>query len=149
MFVRARDYRGPTPYRDTDGTPLVPIGPTTHTWTAAKGAQCSRTQFPISVAYAITVHKSQGLSLDRVIVGLGVKKDFSRGLSFVAISRARSLLGLAFAGPVTRERLTRTVNSKSRAREAAHAADDRRRALLTLPAPSDDACAYVEETYFV
>ena len=59
-----------------------------------------------------------------------------------------SLLGLAFAGPVTRERLTRTVDSKSRAREAAHAADDRRRALLTLPAPSDDACAYVEETYF-
>jgi ATP-dependent DNA helicase PIF1 len=146
VFVRAPDYRGPTPYHDADGAPLVPIGPTTHTWTAARGVQCSRTQFPLSVAYAITVHKSQGLSLERVVVGLGAK-DFSRGLSFVAISRARSLLGLAFAGPVTLERLTRKVDAKNRAREAAQESDARRRALLTLSAPSDVACAYIEETF--
>jgi ATP-dependent DNA helicase PIF1 len=148
VFVRAKTYRGPTPYVDADGTPLVPIGPTTHTWTG-KGGQCSRTQFPISVAYAITVHKSQGLSLELVVVGLGCRKDFSRGLSFVAISRARSLMGLAFVGPVTRERLTRTIDSKSRAREAAHIADAARRATLALPAPSDHACDHVEELFFL
>jgi len=50
---------------------------------------------PLTAAWAITIHKSQGLTLERAVVDLG-EKDFSPGLSFVAISRLKSLKGLAF-----------------------------------------------------
>ena len=46
------------------------------------------------MAWAITIHKSQGLTLDRVVVELGAN-EFAQGLSFVAISRVKALKGLA------------------------------------------------------
>jgi ATP-dependent DNA helicase PIF1 len=47
------------------------------------------------MAWGITIHKSQGLTLEKVVVELG-EKDFSAGLSFVAISQVKNLQGLAF-----------------------------------------------------
>ena len=52
-----------------------------------------RQQFPISVAYAITIHKSQGLSLTTVMADLG-KTVFECGQVYVALSRCKALLGL-------------------------------------------------------
>ncbi|KAJ3860128.1 hypothetical protein EV359DRAFT_49726, partial [Lentinula novae-zelandiae] len=45
--------------------------------------------------WAITIHKSQRLTLDNATICLGVK-DFASGLSFVAISRVKALKGVAF-----------------------------------------------------
>ena len=47
------------------------------------------------MAWAITSHKSQGLTLTRATIDLGAK-DFSPVLSFVAISRVKTLAGIAF-----------------------------------------------------
>ena len=52
-----------------------------------------RKQFPLILAYAVTIHKCQGLSLDCAIVDLS-DKVFSAGMAYVAISRVRMLAGL-------------------------------------------------------
>lgn len=57
------------------------------------------TQLPLTPAWAVTIHKAQGLSLDDVRVDLG-HGAFASGHVYVALSRARTLDGLSLTRPI-------------------------------------------------
>jgi ATP-dependent DNA helicase PIF1 len=57
------------------------------------------TQFPLRLAWAVTIHKSQGKSYDRAIIDLGARA-FSPGQTYVALSRLTSLDGLYLTRPL-------------------------------------------------
>ena len=79
-------------------------------------------QVPLRPAWAVTVHKSQGLTFDNVVIDVG--SAFSFGQVYVALSRCRTLEGIVLTTPITRrctftnEEVTSFESSRESAQEA-------------------------------
>lgn len=59
----------------------------------------SFTQFPLKLAWAVTIHKSQGKTFDNVVIDLGAGA-FAHGQTYVALSRCRSIDGVKLVRPL-------------------------------------------------
>ena len=85
-------------------------------------------QVPLRPAWAVTIHKSQGLTFDHVIIDAGAA--FSFGQVYVALSRCRTLEGIVLTTPITR-RCTFTCEEVSSFENSREPAEETR---LRLPA---------------
>ena len=101
VIVKFDDYAGPSLTNRITG--CVPICTITATYNTSDGLY-ERQQLPLKLAWAITIHKSQGLTLPKAWIDIG-KSEKTAGISYVAISRIR-MLSHCILEPVTFERLT-------------------------------------------
>ena len=105
VMVKFDHYSGPTLH---DGT--IPIVPLKRTWVEGNTVM-SRQQLPLKLAWAITIHKAQGLTMNKVVIDIG-KREFTPGLTFVACSRVRRLSDLAFKPSFDFQRLQSLAGSQ-------------------------------------
>jgi len=80
----------------TSGGKLISVVPMSWSIEEEGKIKAEIKQLPLRLAWAITVHKSQGMSLDAMEVDLS--KSFVRGMGYVALSRVRSLGGMKLLG---------------------------------------------------
>ena len=101
VVIHFDDYRGPSLCDSKPG--CVPICPITVT---SQSLTCTyeRQQLPLRLAWALTIHKSQGLTLPKAWIDLG-KSEKTVGVSYVGISRVKTLSSVIIE-PMPFERLT-------------------------------------------
>jgi len=91
---------------------IVPVPAVTREWHDAKGKLMTRTMLPLRLAFAITFHKSQGMTIVRVVVNLGDAESHPGG-TFTALSRVPGFANLALEKAVNHDRLGRLVHSRA------------------------------------
>ena len=96
--------------RKRPGETSVQIRPGEVEYTGNHGRKITRRMLPVILAWASTVHKVQGVTLDAAVIDLG-NKNFSKGQLYVALSRVRSLDGVAISD-VSAARLLNNPHSK-------------------------------------
>ncbi|KAK3910005.1 LOW QUALITY PROTEIN: ATP-dependent DNA helicase [Frankliniella fusca] len=96
---------------DTDDLNItyIPILPVLSQW-YKKGISCTRYQLPISLCWACTIHKSQGLTLGSMALDAG-NSEFALGLLYVALSRVADMDSLCLITMFTLDRLNSCTKS--------------------------------------
>ncbi|XP_028419150.1 ATP-dependent DNA helicase PIF6-like [Dendronephthya gigantea] len=106
VIIEFENYRGPV--FNVNKPSCVPVCPITVS-SQSETSFHERQQLPLRLAWALTIHKSQGLTLPKAWIDIG-KSERTAGVSYVAISRVRSLSSCVIE-PMTYERLTSLKSS--------------------------------------
>ena len=112
VLVHFLGYSGPAFLQEC--TKCIPVPPRVFEWIADRKF-LMRQQLPLRLRYAMTIHKSQGQTLTKVVVDLG-KAERVAGCTFVATSRVRWIKDIVFE-PMTFDHLKvieRNKNMKKR-----------------------------------
>ena len=102
------DYIGPSFCKDIPN--CVPIYPVTSS-SNILGNKLERLQFPLKLAWSMTIHKSQGLTLKKCWIDLGPSEKVA-GLTYVALSRVRKISDLVIE-PMSFERIQSLKNNSN------------------------------------
>ncbi len=112
-------------------------------------------QYPLMLAWAVTIHKSQGKTFDRVVIDLG-RGTFAHGQTYVALSRCTTLEGLVLKSPLLKRHVLtdfrvmrfitdhrykeaeRTLSFEDKARLLREAASKRLQVHITYLKPNDE-----------
>ena len=92
-------------------------------------------QYPLKLAWAITIHKSQGLTFDKAIIDAGA--SFAHGQTYVALSRCRTLEGLVLSAPLSAKAI---INDETVAAFTREAREKR---------PGDEQFATLQQAYYL
>ena len=91
VIVSFEQYIGPN-YKDLEK--CYPITPEDKSW--VEGSKTfHRTMLPLNMGYAISIHNSQGKSIDNLIANIG-SNEFANGLTYTALSRVRKFENIYF-----------------------------------------------------
>lgn len=108
VVVKFNDYIGPSFSSKTPSlVPIVPVTMSVHNGNSIH----ERQQLPLKLAWALTIHKSQGITLHKSWIDIG-KSEATLGLTYVAISRVRDLSSLVLE-PMTFDRLQNIKKSNN------------------------------------
>ena len=114
IVVTFPGYIGPPYLAGHPGT--VPICPRTAEWKDGT-TRCTRRSFPLIPGYALTIHKSQGMTIDEPVIIDGGPLEFASGLTYTVCTRTRSLANVAFHPMPTFNRIRDIFKDSFKAKE--------------------------------
>jgi len=115
--------------RYPDAVPIIRQEVQFFTGRGRQSVEARRTQFPLTLAWACTIHKVQGKTLEQIVVSMEGRGKFMPGQAYVAMSRVRTLQGLFFLGfdachilinPVVQREMDRLNNIPKREHRLEH-----------------------------
>ncbi len=137
-----------------DNGPLVRIRPVVTEYEKHGQVVGTRTEMPLVLAWAVSIHRAQGATLDRM--ALDLTGSFAQGQAYVALSRVREVHHLELQGKLALSALN-DVNKKAQdwydacakrsADRAARHRERERRALAQVPDVDDDALAAMMDAF--
>lgn len=126
ILVQFDKYDGPTELYE--GQKVVPVAPSRRDF-AAGNVACTRIQVPLTIAWAITIHKAQGITAPKIVTNIA-EKEHVVGLHYVAVSRVKAIKDIMFESPFDYSRFRTGSPSKT---EVMRLADYARRLPQHLP----------------